>query len=326
MTHPRDNVRETSKLLAYLQLFRAPNVFTAVADVAMGFLFVQQSLLPPLAFLLLAGASVILYMAGMALNDVCDFEDDLRQRPTRPLPAGRISRVWAKWLAYELMLVGVALGWLGGYAASGNPMAWRSGLVVCLLAACIWLYDVALKRTLIGPWLMGACRFLNVLLGMSIAPKNQALGELWLFTSEQLLVAAGMGVYVAGITWYARYEASSGEGRGTLVFGTVVMAAGICLLAFFPQLAATQRAFFIEPTFIWPMAVFLISVSILRRCLAGALDPHSQRIQAAVKQCLMSIIILDASVCLLTCPWYWAVGVLVLLAPAMMLGRWVYST
>jgi 4-hydroxybenzoate polyprenyltransferase len=317
--------RETSKLLAYLQLFRAPNVFTALADVAMGFLFVQQSLLPPLAFSLLAVASVMLYMAGMALNDVYDFEDDLRQRPKRPLPAGRISPVWARWLAFELMLVGVVVGWLGGYAASGNPVAWRSGLTVCLLAASIWLYDAVLKRTFIGPWLMGVCRFLNVLLGMSIAPGNPAAETWWLFTPEQLFVAGGMGTYVAGVTWYARYEAVEGR-RGTLVFGTVVMAVGICVLAFFPQLAATQRTFFIEPTFVWPMAVFLISVTILRRCFAGALDPQPQRIQAAVKQCLMSIIILNASVCLLTCPWYWAVSVLVLLLPALLLGRWVYST
>ncbi|MFV1964768.1 MAG: UbiA family prenyltransferase [Pirellulaceae bacterium] len=325
MTKSNPTASSPGKLLAYLQLFRAPNIFTAVADVAMGFLFVQQALLPPLSFLLLASASVLLYMAGMVLNDVYDFDVDLRERPERPLPSGRIPVTRAKWLGYELLVVGIALGWLGGYAVSAGTAGWRSGVVTCLLAVCIWLYDAVLKQTLAGPWLMGCCRFLNVLLGMSIAQADQTTVMTLFFAREPLMVAGGIGIYVAGITWYARHEAAVIRREG-LVFGTVVMMVGIGLLAFFPRLAGTRENYFIEPTFVWPMAVFLISVSILRRCLLGAMDPHPLRVQSAVRQCLLSIIILDASVCLLTCPWYWAVGVLLLLPPTLILGKWVYST
>ena len=72
-----------NRLLPYLQLFRAPNVFTAIADVAMGFLVVSRSLEAWGEFLLLAVASAALYTAGMVLNDVFDFEVDQRQRPHR---------------------------------------------------------------------------------------------------------------------------------------------------------------------------------------------------------------------------------------------------
>ena len=39
-------MNKTSPLLAYLRLFRLPNVFTAAADVLMGHLFVRGSLQP----------------------------------------------------------------------------------------------------------------------------------------------------------------------------------------------------------------------------------------------------------------------------------------
>ncbi len=63
----KDDSATASKPLAYLQLARIPNVFTALADVTMGFLVVHQSLEPYPVFLLLAGASCCLYTAGMVL-------------------------------------------------------------------------------------------------------------------------------------------------------------------------------------------------------------------------------------------------------------------
>ena len=62
-----------------------------------------------------------------------------------------------------------------------------------------WLYDRRLKGTLIAPLGMGACRFLNVLLGMSAA------AEPWY--EVHWLIAAAVGIYIAGVTWFARTEA-----------------------------------------------------------------------------------------------------------------------
>ena len=39
--------------------------------------------------------------------------------------------------------------------------------MVLLTASCVILYDAWLKNTIVGPWAMGTCRCLNVLLGMS---------------------------------------------------------------------------------------------------------------------------------------------------------------
>ena len=75
LTYEFKSVNESSttpRLLDYLRLFRIPNVFTAIADIAMGFLLVRGSPDPAVVFLLLAAASALIYTAGMVLNDVCD--------------------------------------------------------------------------------------------------------------------------------------------------------------------------------------------------------------------------------------------------------------
>ena len=143
-----DTSADSSKLLAYLQLFRAPNVFTAIADVAMGFVFVTGSLQPVGGFLCLALASCLLYTAGMILNDVYDFDVDLKERPSRPLPSGRISRGWARVLGYVMLAGGVLLAACVSLIETVPALLpWRSGAVALLLAVCVVAYDKVLKKT-----------------------------------------------------------------------------------------------------------------------------------------------------------------------------------
>ncbi len=81
-----------SRLRAYVELLRLPAVFTAMADVALGFLFTHPTLEPWRIFVALWLASSSLYLAGMVLNDVFDAQLDARERPERPIPSGRIAR------------------------------------------------------------------------------------------------------------------------------------------------------------------------------------------------------------------------------------------
>ncbi len=67
---------------AYLELVRVPNVFTAMADILLGFLFTHRGLEPFGPFVLLLAASSMLYLSGMVLNDYFDREQDARERPT----------------------------------------------------------------------------------------------------------------------------------------------------------------------------------------------------------------------------------------------------
>lgn len=315
-----------SKLLSYLRLFRAPNVFTAIADVAMGLVFANSLQGHAAAAMCLLAASCLLYTAGMVLNDVFDVAADTRERPHRPIPSGQISLAWAKWLGFEFLVVGAILGWCAGFVDGRTPMPWRTGAVATCLAASVLLYDGVLKKTLVAPLAMGACRFFNVLLGMSLgAVAVDGAFSVVGFAPSHLMVAGGIGVYIAGVTWFARTEAKTSN-RGLLIWGTLLMAIGIGMLAAFPAIHETGIPYRLDPQYVWPLVLFMLTFTILRRCVLAIIRPQPERVQAAVKQCIMSLIVLDAAVCLLVADWPWSVAVLALLVPMLALGKWVYST
>jgi len=312
------------------RLVRLPNVFTALADVALGYLFVTQGTAVNIPlFLLLLGSSACLYMAGMVLNDVFDVEQDTRERPHRPIPSGAISLGVAQQIGWGLLAGGVVLaGCAAGLSLRITDLWWRSFVVAIAIAVAIVLYDKFLKTTVWGPVLMGLCRMLNVLLGMSVAVSRP--GTAWGgFDTAELAVAGGMGLFVMGITWFARREA--GEiSRNELWGGIVLMACGLLTLAAFPncgEFARGERTLTIQPPLIWPLLLLLLGSSIVRRCAVALAAPTPARVQLAVKQCILSIVVLDAAVCLAArSPVGWAVGIASLLIPTLWLGRWIHST
>src|SRR5689334_7189991 len=99
--------KKRSGVLAWLRIMRLPNVFTAIADVSMGFLFVRHTVDTPLLFGFLIVASAALYTAGIMFNDLFDYEVDARERPYRPLPSGQVSYYWASLVAGKLLSLGL---------------------------------------------------------------------------------------------------------------------------------------------------------------------------------------------------------------------------
>lgn len=312
-----NNLRPASKLSAYMQLLRLPNVFTAMADVAMGFVFVRGAMgLGPsdyVELVLLAAASCSLYLAGTVLNDCFDYEADKQERPERPLPSGRIARSTATRLGWSLLVCGLILAsatafWIG----SSRPVVVPMALVVCIV-----LYDGPLKRSMLGPMspaplVMGGCRMLNVLLGMS------ATRSPW--GSENWLVAAAIGVYIAGVTFFARGEARRSD-RLRLLVGIVVMMLGITLLAQLPNYIPLT----ITPSR-WRLFMTLMGALIAWQSLRAVINPSPRCVQMAVKQSILSLVMLDAAVVLGVAGPIPAVAVLALLVPTFVLGRWFYST
>jgi len=305
------------RLRPYLELFRLPNLFTALADVMMGFLVTHVALVPTGPFVALLIASGLLYTSGMVLNDVYDVDLDARQRPHRPLPSGRIDPTLAKALGYELLLAGVAAGWLAAWMiASPAP-----GIVAGCLAVAVVLYDRWLKRTVWGPLGMGACRALNVLLGMSAA--------FVLWHAVHVTIAAGIGLYIVGVTWFARTEAQKSS-RFALSAATFTMMLGIAMLAWMPWWADARLAAVSRPVFAdrqrWPLFAAALAGLIAYRCLRAIVSPTPAMVQRAVKQAILSLIVLDAAVCFAFRGLGWSVLILLLLLPTLFLGRWIYST
>ncbi len=325
-----------SRLLSYLRLFRLPNVFTAAADVAMGFIFVNRGstleVLDVLACLVVA--SCFFYTAGMILNDVFDYKVYSVARPNRPLPSGEIDVRWARWLGIQMLILGIGLAFVAGFVRPDTvAMPWRSGVIGLALAACILLYNGLLKKTPVAPIFMGACRFFNVLLGMgaALASSKGWLSEsridLLTFDVSELIVAAGIGIYIAGVTWFARNEAGESD-ASKLSAAVVVMLGGIALLGIYPHIGAGGERIMLKEDmqFMWRLLLAMLGFTIGRRCFTAVMRPSPKRVQMAVKQSILSLIVLDASVCLMAAGPAYGLAVMALIVPMIWLGMWVYST
>ncbi|WP_406062057.1 SCO3242 family prenyltransferase [Micromonospora sp. NBC_00860] len=146
------------------ELVRAPAALSVPGDVIAG-AAAAGALSPRTPGL--AGASVLLYWAGMAANDWADRRLDAEERPERPIPSGRVTPAAAVGLAAGLTAAGVGLA-----AAVGGR---RAAALAVPLAATIWGYDLLAKNTAAGPAVMAACRGLDVLLGASNGRMTRAL-------------------------------------------------------------------------------------------------------------------------------------------------------
>lgn len=294
------------KGLALLQLVRIPTVFTAMADIFLGFLLTRPSLAPVDTFAFLLAASVCIYWTGMILNDYFDRDVDGQERPGRPIPSGRIPAGSALKLGVMLNVAGL------GLAACAGQLSLQIAL---LLTLCVWLYDGVLKKTPVAPLLMGSCRLFNVLLGASASPT----GAMW--WCPQMHVAIGLGIYVCGLTWFARQEAKT-SARPQLISASFVINAGLATLFGFVHTAPDNSQ---RETAMFVLAV--ISVTIVRRLLRAISQPEPARVQTAIKMMLLSLIMLDATLILFaTGTPALAIAVALLMVPAFLLARWIPMT
>lgn len=296
----------------WLQLIRLPNVVTAAADSLAGCLLATGSLQTPGHWLPLVFSSVVLYASGTALNDVFDFEIDRAERPNRPIPSGQVSRKTAAWLGGMGLFVGPLLASMSGSAASG--------IVAVVLAFCILGYDAGFKHTWLGPAFMGACRGLNLLLGMSSDPT--LAGPIGCFA------AVVYGLYVAGITVVSRSETTGGS-RGGLVAGVALQDLAILGLT----AVALDHRHFPHPSPDRPLIplegllfLALVALAVNSSASHAISQPVPAFIQKHIKTSLLALIWLHVGVIAGVRGVEPAALVALLWVPAFILGRWLYST
>ncbi|MEU1811277.1 SCO3242 family prenyltransferase [Micromonospora aurantiaca (nom. illeg.)] len=193
-----------TRLADLAELVRAPAALSVPGDVVSGAAAAGAlgSRTPALA-----GASVLLYWAGMAANDWADRRLDAVERPERPIPSGRVRPSVALGVASGLTAAGLAVA----TAAGGR----RAAAVALPLAATIWGYDLRAKNTAAGPAVMAACRGLDVLLGASGGRVVRAL-------PAALTVAA----HTWTVTALSRREVTGADRRlpGLTLAGTALIA------------------------------------------------------------------------------------------------------
>ncbi|MGC8643528.1 MAG: UbiA family prenyltransferase [Isosphaeraceae bacterium] len=302
----------TRNLISILQLIRLPNVLTAAADSLAGWLLVGGSLREWPGWLPLAIASMVLYAAGLALNDAFDVEIDRRERPGRPIPSGRVSR--------EAALTCGAVGLGAGPLLAGLSGSIGSLVVAAVLAAVILAYDGGVKRTILGPVFMGTCRALNLLLGMSHAP---GLGG-----PVAWLAAAAFGLFVAGITWISRSETETGR-TGNLHLGLTLENVALLWL----NAAALQPRSFPQPLPGRPvipleglLVLALVALAVNLAASGAIRQPTPRTMQRAVKVGILALVWIDVGLVAAVRGVLPAVAVAAIWLPAYVLGRWLYST
>lgn len=300
------------------RLMRLPAVFTALADIFLGFLLTHAGIgAAPLVLGLLCATSACLYLSGMVWNDIFDRTIDAIERPERPIPSGRVRPGSATALASGLMAAGLvcaaALRWVDPILCGWNPLC-----IAGLIVLAIFLYDGLLKSTLAGPVSMGLCRFLNVLLGAS------ASGFLFgrPFDNPQRWIATGLAVYVVGVTWFSRTEAQESR-RSSLIGALVVVNAGLAILFGWIRFGAIAA-----PQHLALLLLAAVALSLNKRMLVAVSSPSPQAVQNAVRTLLLSIITLDASMIYAKTGQIALASVIAvaLIVPALLTGRWIRMT
>ncbi|HEY3458328.1 MAG TPA: UbiA-like protein EboC [Bryobacteraceae bacterium] len=276
------------------RLARPANIITAYSDILAGYAAATAAIPAALPYLLVATTG--LYGGGVVFNDVCDADLDATERPERPIPSGIVSLGAATAFGAVFLIAAVVI------ARQWSPL---SGLLAAGTAVAALLYDrVGKHHAALGPLNMGLCRALNLLLGVTAG--GRITGLHWLLAAVPLC-------YIAGITSLSRGEVKGGTRVAAILSGCWLVAGFVLFLA----LVVSQG---VHAAWCLPFAVALL----LR--IAGPLGRAfrsltPEAIRHAIKTGVLSLILLNASLAAVFAgPWY-AVGVLLLYVPAMLLAR-----
>jgi 4-hydroxybenzoate polyprenyltransferase len=216
-------------------------------------------------------ASVCLYAGGVVLNDVFDRRVDAVERPERPIPSGRVSTTAAAGLGAALLLTGIVTA----AAASGT-----SGIVAAGVASFVLLYDARAKRhPIAGPICMGACRGLNLLLGVSVS--TPALQGQWMIGSLSM-------IYIAAVTAVSRGEVHGGR-RETATLALISLAfvlAGLTALAFHSAIGRIPAL----------VLVAVLAYRVVPPYWRVRNDPQPAVIRTAVRTGVLSLVLLDSTI------------------------------
>jgi 4-hydroxybenzoate polyprenyltransferase len=301
----------------YIILVRLPNIFTAASNVLSGYFTIVATVSSSfinLHLLYLVGlmtSSSLLYLAGIVFNDYFDIEIDKKERLTRPLPSGKITKRKALTIAISSMIAANVIALV---------INWTSFIIAIILTTIIIAYDYRLKHNNItGPIIMGLARSINVILGASPALSTLLLS---VTASKMLLfIAISLFLYVVAISILSKKEVS-GKATNLIIISSLSIV--------FVDIAAIAIAGLIgifQPVVFAFLVLFSVVMIITFRPILRGLDNLAPiHIRNIIKNMIISIIILDSVFVsgLIGLPYGFAT--LLLLVPSVLLSRKLYLT
>jgi len=317
MVVPNAMNQSVSRLLNFARLIRLPNAFSVVSNVIAAQLVFGGNASIQLLFAL--PISLALYFAGMVGNDVADFDEDSTHRPERVLPSGAISPNLAKQFYWLLIAFGLS-------AAVVQSLTFGMVLPLVfavLLVALIVTYNHHAKHYWYGAIVMAACRVVNIYLAASFFLRQDAMTT-GLSIESPHLYPLGIGLFVGGVTHFARNEEGNSRRTDLLISAAIVV---VGLLAIFASGIRDWGQLNRQALPMLLLLFVLILLPLIRTAARAIVDTQPSHVQKAVGTALRSIIVLDAFVCfLLTQNRELAMIVALLLLPSFLLGRWIRST
>ena len=282
-----------------LRLMRPANIVTAIADILAGLAIASayygtfDDLFSPLLLIL---ATIGLYGGGVVFNDVFDADLDRKERPERPIPRGIVTEK-------EGGILGIVL-LAGGITAACFVSLYPSGLLAICIALLALVYDRWGKHhPLFGPVNMGACRGLNLLLGISLVP--QALYQHFYVFIVPL-------IYIAAITMISRGEVEGGK-SSTLITAAILYGIVMSIVLWISFLQGTIRYTL--------LFILLFAYMIFMPLVTAMQQPAGKNIGKAVKAGVLALILMNAAWAASFGNYFFALIILLLLPCSLLLAR-----
>ncbi|HYX55747.1 MAG TPA: UbiA family prenyltransferase [Nitrososphaeraceae archaeon] len=301
----------------YIILVRLPNIFTAASNILSGYFTIVATVSSSfinLHLLYLVGlmtSSSLLYLAGIVFNDYFDIEIDKKERLTRPLPSGKITKRKALTIAISSMIAANVITLV---------INWTSFIIAIILTTIIIAYDYGLKHNNItGPIIMGLARSINVILGASPALSMLLLS---VTASKMLLfIAISLFLYIVAISILSKKEVSGKATNLIIISSLSIVFVDIAAIAIAGLIGIFQPAVFAF------LVLFSVVMIITFRPILRGLDNLAPiHIRDIIKNMIISIIILDSVFVsgLIGLPY--GLATLLLLVPSVLLSRKLYLT
>ena len=292
----------------YLVLIRFPNLFTIPSNIIVGF---SQLVLFPEAgienLLLLTTTSILLYVVGIIINDYRDLEIDRKERPDRPLPAGKISPRSALAFVFVAAILAIFLATLVGIP---------SVLLAVILLITIIAYDCWLKNNFLGYFAIALARVINVVLGYSAGITLLISNQNEITRLSVILISTFL--YVTAISYISRKEVESSPKKSNFRISIGLLSLIPAILTFFTLMGVFKWDLFLS---------LIIFIGMLIKSLVGKYgSPNSEVAKKIVRNLVLSIIILDSTFLSGTLGFAYGLSLLVLLIPAAILSRRFYVT
>ena len=292
----------------YLTLIRFPNLFTVPSNVIVGFVqLFTLSKIETWNLVALITISVLLYIIGIILNDYFDINVDRRERPSRPLPSGRIStRAALTIVLFATFSVIVLSSFISTFTI----------IISSIILITILAYDYWLKNTNYGSFTIATSRVLNVTLGFSQAiftvPRNEEI------LIRVIVILVSMFIYVTALTYLSRFEVGILNSKTNILTSLV-------LISLVPILAGTFTIIgFFKLDLFLNLTIFVLMILYTFINWHRSLD--SFEIRKVVKNLVLSIIILDSVFISGTIGFEYGLLLMLMLAPAILFSRKFYVT